>query len=86
MCFDEEINIYLIDTVFTVCIQTDRIEQIVQTQMRLQNAASHQGLHCLPLIQQFLTQNGIVNCTCSNFKTSMVRSVQILRVDTGLLI
>ena len=45
-------------TVFTICIRTDRPEQTVQTQMRRrrtqQNAASHLGLHCLPLIQQFL--------------------------------
>ena len=48
-----------------------------------QNAASHQGLHCLPLIQQFLD----TNCICSNFRTSTVRSwaVQILRVNTVLL-
>ena len=42
-------------TVFTICIRTDRPEQTVldpdETQM---NAASHQGLHCLPLIQQCL--------------------------------
>ena len=29
-----------------------------------QNAASHQGLHSLPLIQQFLDTT-TVNCTCS---------------------
>ena len=49
-----------------------------------QNAASHLGLHCLPLMQQFLTQHRVVNCTGSNFKTYMVRSwgVRILRVNT----
>ena len=38
------------------------------------NAVSHQGLHCLPLIQLFYTQHWIVSCTCSNFELSMVRS------------
>ena len=28
-----------------------------------QNAASHQGLHCLPIIQQFLDRQWVVNCT-----------------------
>ena len=34
-------------TIFTLCIRIDRPE-------KMKNAASHQGLHCLPLIQQFL--------------------------------
>ena len=34
-------------TIFTICIRTDRPEQTVYV-------ASHLGLHCLPLIQQFL--------------------------------
>ena len=50
----------------------------------LQNAASHQGLHCLPLIQQFLDTTSGSKCTCSNSRTSMVQSwgVQILKVNT----
>ena len=37
-----------------------------------------------PHIQQFSTQHQVVNCTCSNFRTNMVRSlgVPILRVNT----
>ena len=48
------------------------------------NVASHQGLHYLSLISNFLTYHWDVCCTCSNFITSMVRSwgVQILRVNT----
>ena len=43
-------------TVFTVCIKTDRQAgaNIVDPDEMLQNVASHQGLHCLPIIQQFL--------------------------------
>ena len=39
---------------------------------------SHQGLHCLPLIQLFKTLKWIVNCTCSNFKLSMVKLLRCL--------
>ena len=48
------------------------------------NAASHQGLHCLPLIQQFKTQHIVVNCTCLNFRANTVRSwgARILRLKT----
>ena len=38
-------------TVLTLCIRTERSEQTVYTQIR--HAASGQGLHCLPLTQQF---------------------------------
>ena len=37
-----------------VCIQTDKPEQTVDPNETPQNAASNLGLHCLPLIQQFL--------------------------------
>ena len=52
-----------------------------------QNAASHQGLDYLPLIQQFL-YGASGTFTCSNVWTSMVRSwgVQILKVNTVHLI
>ena len=48
-----------------------------------QNVASHQGLHCLPLIQKFIDTTSCRNCTCSKFRTSIVRNwgVQILRVN-----
>ena len=35
-------------------IWTDMPEQTVDPDEMPQNAVSHQGLHCLPLIQQFL--------------------------------
>ena len=38
-------------TEFTVCIWTNRPVDPNETP---QNAAPHQGLHCLPLVQQFL--------------------------------
>ena len=48
----------------------------------LRNKASDQGLHCLPLIQQFYTHQQAVKWTCSNFRTSILRSeVRILRVN-----
>ena len=49
-----------------------------------QNVAPHQGLHCLTLIQQFLDTTLEVNCTCSKFRITMLRSwgVPILRVNT----
>ena len=42
------------------------------------NAASHQGLHCLPLIQLFKTLKWVVNCTCSNFRLSIVKLLRSL--------
>ena len=39
-----------------------------------QNAASHKGLHCLPVIQQFLDTTLGSKLYLLNFKTSMVRS------------
>ena len=63
----------LSNTVFTICIQTDRPEQTVQTQMRC-----HRMWHLIRVYtvchssSNFLTQNWVVNCTCSNFKMSMV--------------
>ena len=41
-----------------------------------QNAASHQCMHCLSLIQQLLdtVEQLVVNCISSNFRTSMVSS------------
>ena len=45
--------IYSLSTVITVFTVCNRIEGPEQTEM-LQNVASHLGLHCLPLIQQFL--------------------------------
>ena len=38
---------------FTVRIWPDRPEQSVDPDVTLQKAVSHQGLHCLPLIQLF---------------------------------
>ena len=43
------------------------LQNSVDPDQMLQNAASDQGLHCLPIFQHFLD-------TCSNFRTSMVRS------------
>ena len=45
---------------------------------------SRTKVNCLPLIQQFLDTTWVINCTCSNFRTSMVRNwgVWILRVNT----
>ena len=42
------------------------------------------GLCCSPLIQQFLDKHRVVNCTCSNFRSVVVRNwdVRILRVNT----
>ena len=40
-------------TVLTLCIRKDSPEQTVCPDHTPQNAASDQGLHCLPLIQQF---------------------------------
>ena len=37
------------------------------------NAASDQGLHCLPVIDQFSDTSAGSNF-CSNFRTSMVRN------------
>ena len=54
-----------------------------------QSTAPHQDLHCLPLTSsKFWTQHRVVSCTCSNFRTSMVRSwgVQILRVRSIFLL
>ena len=44
------------DTIFTVCFGTDRQAwaNSADPDEMLQNTASHDGLHCLPLIQQFL--------------------------------
>ena len=39
--------------VFTLCIRKDSPEQTVDLDQTQQNTASDQGLHCLPLIQQF---------------------------------
>ena len=49
-----------------------------------QKAASHQELHGFPLLQQFFDTTSGSNCTYSNFRTSMERSlgVHILRVIT----
>ena len=43
-CITVSMQSHTILTRFTVCIQADRPEQTV----------SHEGLHCLPLIRQFL--------------------------------
>ena len=47
-------------TVLTLCIWTDRqtLANSVDPDQMLQNAASDQGLLCLPLIQQFYTLTG----------------------------
>ena len=50
---------------FTVCIWPDRPEQTVDPDETPQNAASHQGLHCLPLIQLIFDKHWVVNSTCS---------------------
>ena len=49
-----------------------------------QNAASDQGLHCFPLIQQFDTLQYIAKRACFNFRTNMVSrlGVPILRIYT----
>ena len=50
----------------------------------LRNAVSHLGLHCLPLIQQFLDTTSGSKLYWFKFRTYMVRSwgVRILRVNT----
>ena len=47
------------------------------------NAASHQSLHCLPLIQQFLDTTSGSKLYLFKFRTSIVRSwgVRILRIN-----
>ena len=71
-------------TLFTICMDRQAWENSADPDETPHNAASHQGLHCLPLIQQFKAQHRVVNCTCSNFRTSMVRSwdIRLLRFNT----
>ena len=72
-----------LNTIFTICIRTEYARANgIDPDETLQNAF-HQGLHCLTLIQHFYTPHWVVNCTCSNFRVSMVRSsgVRILRVN-----
>ena len=71
VCFCREIKK---TTIITLSIGTDRLLQRVDPDQMLQNAASDQGLHCLPHIQQYFRHIEVVNCTSSNFRTSMVRS------------
>ena len=79
--------VLLISTIFTISIRTDMLEQTVQTQMRC-----HRMWHLIRVYtvcywsSNFSTQHRVVNCTCSNFRTNMVRScgIQILRVNTVL--
>ena len=75
-------------TMITVNIRTDRPEQTVYTQMRRRRmwrfirvyTICHSSSH-------FKTQHQVLNCSCSNFRTSMVRSwvVQILTVFKKIL-
>ena len=47
----------------TLRIRTDRPEQTVDPDQTSQNAASDQGLYCLPLTQQFYTHSQVVKWT-----------------------
>ena len=71
----------LTHTVFTLKIWTDSPEQTVhQEQMphyMPHNAASDQGLHCLPIIHQFLDMLQVVKWSFQNHR---VRFVQKLRI------
>ena len=63
------------NTIYTVCTRTVRPEQTVETQMgccRMQHLIRvYTVCHSSG---NFLTQHQEVNWTCSNFRTSMVRS------------
>ena len=47
----------------------------VDPDQTIQNVASDQVLHCLPLIQQFLDISAFCNMNCSKIRTSMVRNL-----------
>ena len=50
----------------------DRPEQIIETDQKLQNAASDQGLDCFQSSSNSWTCQQVVKWTCSNFRTSVV--------------
>ena len=60
-------------TIFTLCMRTERPEQTFRPRSDAQNAASDQGLYCLPLSLQFRHvpryDNGLVEILeVSNFR------------------
>ena len=72
-------------TVFTICIRTDRPEQTVEARMRRRITRRLIWVYTVcHSSSNFMTQQRVVNCTGSNFRTYMVRSwsVRILRVNT----
>ena len=75
--------IYLSYHIYYMYLDRQAWANSVDPDEMLQNAASHQGLHCLPFIQQCLDTTSIVNCTnFSNFR--IVWGVQIFRVNIVL--
>ena len=67
----------LTDTIFTQnYLGGQAWANSVDPDQMLQNAASDQGLHYLPLIQHFRTHQWPIKLIFSEFRTSMLRTTQ----------
>ena len=83
-----EQNLHTVFTIciqtFTLCIQTDRSEQTVQTLIRCHRMQHLIRIYTVCYTSKILqTQQKAAKLTCSNFRSSMVKNydVQILRAN-----